>query len=105
MALIQFTLKIVSELFYVATNYALQACTVANITLMESCDLVLQISWDAPEYTVQEEDGMVEVCATLTGTYAAPSYDSPALVITTIEGTAREGIGKCLSYCVHSVKC
>ena len=57
--------------------------------------LVLQINWVALEYTVREEDEMVEVCARLTGTYAGSRDSRPTLDVMTIEDSAREGIGKC----------
>lgn len=56
------------------------------------CDLVLQISWVSQDYRVQEEDGAVQVCVRLNGTYAAPGpIPTFSIVLTGI--TAREGTG------------
>lgn len=52
----------------------------------------MEISWEAPEYRVQEEDGSIEVCVRLRGMYAV----LPTFNITLIANTAREQRGKFL---------
>ena len=56
--------------------------------------LVVEVNWQRTEYTVQEEEGEVEVCFTrsLTVTFRFPAY-----IVQTFPGTAQEGEGRLLS--------